>query len=381
MSYTHNRGYSATESGFAVGVKGSEVQVLAGTGVSSAYFTIGAVSTTSGANPALSSSHTQTMFVGGDDVTAAIGPGVHIAAGRFRTVLLYTAGNREQEVSSVRGQLVSKNGVNRHNMSAVTGSYEVNTGLTVDGQVFATDPWIQAGVLGRVGAGSAITTINANGRLSALAAMSATQSFAANSGVYAGLYVGRWATAMDFGYGVYVENSDIGVYIKNSEIPSGDSYSGLRVYVDNGTTDTSNEYGLAAYFDSTLTANAGADNAGHVYNVGSWMNIGSGYTPVAGKIHVPFEGGIYDGGGTLTNARLVFGGQHQAVLSSSPASLHAWRLNTATYAVTALIAAASPQSVGYVAGAGTSGAQVGYVPIADIVGPGVVYVRVYSSAT
>src|SRR3989304_5271837 len=102
MSYTHNRGYSATESGFAVGVKGSEVQVLAGTGVSSAYFSLGAVSTTSGANPALSSSHTQTMFVGGDDVTAAIGSGIHIAAGRFRTVLLYTAGNREQEVSSVR---------------------------------------------------------------------------------------------------------------------------------------------------------------------------------------------------------------------------------------------------------------------------------------
>jgi len=381
MSYTHNRGYSATESGFAVGVKGSEVQVLAGTGVSSAYFTLGAVSTTSGANPALSSSHTQTMFVGGDDVTAAIGSGIHIAAGRFRTVLLYTAGNREQEVSSVRGQLVSKSGVNRHNMCAVLGSYEVNTALTVDGQAFSTDPWIQAGVMGRVGAGSAITTINTNGRLSALAAMSATASFASNDGVYAGLYVGRWSGSMDFGYGVYVEDSDIGVYIKNSTIPSGDSYSGLRVYVDNNTTDTSNEYGLAAYFDSTLTANAGADNTGHVYNVGSWITLGSGYTPAAGKIHVPFEGGIYDGGGTLTDARLVFGGQHQCILSGSPASLHAWRLNTATYAVTALIAAASPESVGYVSGAGTLGTQVGYIPIADIVGPGVVYIRVYDSAT
>src|SRR3972149_1213376 len=393
MSYTHNRGYSATESGFAVGVKGSEVAIFSGTTAPTLRFTIGAQASVYGSGAAITAASPVVMGVYGDDGGVTLSSAVLMRSGRFRTLLTYTGGNREQEAVGAIGQIVSVAGTNRHNMAGLMGSYEGSGALTIDGPAPSTDPWIQAAVIGRVGLGSGTATINSNGRLAALAAMSNTTSFLANNGVYAGLYVGHWGSLQDFSHGIYIESDTtaIGIYVgdtsgnsiqvANTNIASGDSYSGLRVAVANGDTDISNEYGIAAYFDSTLNANTGTDNTGHLYNVGSWINFGSGYTPAADKIHVPFEGGIYDGGGTLTNARLVFGGQHQAILSGSPASLHAWRLNTATYAVTALIAAASPESVGYVSGAGTLGTQVGYIPIADIVGPGVVYIRVYDSAT
>src|SRR3990167_329006 len=303
---------------------------------------VGVSASVTGSGFPLSATRTLAMGVYSDDNDAAISSGTLTRAGRFRNLQTYTGGNREQEAVGLIGQLVSVAGTNRHNMAGLMGSYEGSGALTIDGQAPSTDPWVQAGVVGRVGLGSGTTTINSNGRLSALAAMSNTTSFLANNGVYAGLYVGHWGSLQDFSHGIYIESDTtaIGIYVgdtsgnsiqvANTNIASGDSYSGLRVAVANGDTDISNEYGIAAYFDSTLNANTGTDNTGHLYNVGSWINFGSGYTPAADKIHVPFEGGIYDGGGTLTNARLVFGGQHQAILSGSPASLHAWRLNTAT---------------------------------------------------
>ena len=134
--------------------------------------------------------------------------------------------------------------------------------------------------------------------------------------------------------------------------------------------------GLIRYSTGNIT---GTTN-GHTYGVSEWINSGDAAVLTAGNIVVPHDTGVYSGVAQAA-ARIVFGSQHMAILAGAPASLHAWRLNTATYAVTALIAAASPQSVGWVAGAGTAGAQVGYIPIADIVGPGIVYVRCYSSAT
>jgi hypothetical protein len=125
---------------------------------------------------------------------------------------------------------------------------------------------------------------------------------------------------------------------------------------------------------------AGA-TTGHIYGRGSWINIDDAGIPAAGHILVPFEGGVYADAAVLTNARIVFGAQHQAVLGSSPASLHCWRLNTATRSITALIAAASPQSVGYVANATANSTKLGDIPFADIVGPGVVYIRVYGAQT
>ena len=118
---------------------------------------------------------------------------------------------------------------------------------------------------------------------------------------------------------------------------------------------------------------------GHVYGRGSWINVDDAGVPAAGHILVPFEGGVYSGAAVMTNARVVFGGQHQAVLTNTPASLHCWRLNT-TKTITALIAAGNSGSVGYVANATANSTKLGDIPLADIAGGvGVVYVRVYGA--
>jgi hypothetical protein len=134
--------------------------------------------------------------------------------------------------------------------------------------------------------------------------------------------------------------------------------------------------GLIRYTEGHLT---GTTN-GHVYGTSEWINVDDTAVLTAGNIIVPADTGVYTGVAQAA-ARIVFGGQHMAILAGAPTTLHAWRLNTATISVTALIAAASPQSVGWVASAGGSPAQAGYIPIADIVGPGVVYVKCYSGTS
>ena len=163
------------------------------------------------------------------------------------------------------------------------------------------------------------------------------------------------------------------VNVTIAALTAGDSYSGVRVAVT--AENSTNAYGCAAYFDTTITGTT----AGHTYGTGSWINIGASAVASSGHIIVPWEGGIYEGSATMTNARCVFAGQYQAVLTNTPATLHAWRLNT-TKTITALIAAANSGSVGYAASAGTTSTKCGDIPIADVVGHGVVYVRCYDAA-
>ncbi len=136
-----------------------------------------------------------------------------------------------------------------------------------------------------------------------------------------------------------------------------------------------NELGVAAYFDTTITGTV----AGHTYGVGSWINTSAATVLSAGKIIVPFEGGVYTGE-AQASARIVFAGQHQAILNGAPTTLHAWRLTT-TQTVTAVIAAANAGSVGYAADATTDSSKVGDIPMFDIVGHGVVYIRLYDAAS
>lgn len=114
---------------------------------------------------------------------------------------------------------------------------------------------------------------------------------------------------------------------------------------------------------------------GLIYNHGSWINVDVGATLTAGYIITPYEGGIYCDE-AQGDARIVFAGQHMAILVNKPASLHAWRLNT-TETVDALIAAANAGSVGYIADAATGDNKVGAVPMFDIVGHGIRWVRLY----
>lgn len=164
--------------------------------------------------------------------------------------------------------------------------------------------------------------------------------------------------------------------VTNTGLTAGDSYSGIRASVT--ANNATNAYGVSGYVQSDLTGTT----AGHVYGFGSWINTSG--TPVlsAGNIIVPFEGGIY-AGEAQTNARIVFGGQFQAILSGTPNTIHAFRLNYnrgTSENITAVFAAANAGSIAYTSGAGTTSNKAGDIAIADVVGTGVVYVRCYDAA-
>ncbi len=195
-----------------------------------------------GSGSALSATNTAAFRVYADDGGAAIGSGVLARAGVFRHLLTYTGGNREQEAAGVIGQVVSVAGTNRHNMAGTWGSYEARTSLVIDGQAAATDTWAQAAIIARVGVGSAIATLNTNGVLAGVAAMSNTASFAANNGDYAALYAGAWASAVDWDHGLLIESGKCvaGVTIKTTsgagiDFPAGETYGKALAYGEFGT--------------------------------------------------------------------------------------------------------------------------------------------------
>ena len=128
------------------------------------------------------------------------------------------------------------------------------------------------------------------------------------------------------------------------------------------------------YFDQQVT---GAQT-GNLYGLGTWMEFVAGFT-ANGSVLAAHEIGMYDAGATLTNARVVMQ-QIQGILASAPNSLHIFRVNIAAAGggITALFAFANPTSAGYIAAVTEADAPVGYIPFADIVGVGVVYVRVYA---
>ena len=130
--------------------------------------------------------------------------------------------------------------------------------------------------------------------------------------------------------------------------------------------------GLAGYWEGHIAGTT----TGHTYNFGSWINVDESAVLAAGHIIVPYEGGVYTSEAQAT-ARIVFAGQHQAILTGAPASLYAWRLNS-TQDITALIAFANPGTAGYQAGTAGTGVS-GTIPIADIVGTGVVYIDVHAA--
>jgi len=157
----------------------------------------------------------------------------------------------------------------------------------------------------------------------------------------------------------------------------GAAVNGITFYVH--VTAPNNEMGMSAYFEADISGTV----AGNCYGLGSWINT-EGASPVVGShLLTPFEGGVYTGE-AQANAFIVFGGQFQAILAGAPGHLFAFRFNT-NQTVTALMQAGSPGSVGFVAGAGTNGTQVGYIPLAAIAGTAYdvnpVWVRVYATAT
>ena len=293
--------------------------------------------------------------------------------GRYRHVVTGSSTTIDHETYGLVGQLVGKSVTLTHMHAGLMGTFEGNTTAVVcNSSRFSVS---HAAVLARVGGGGLITATTPLAGFLAFwngaALVTGTGAAFATSYLTAPWVKGFYIPSGSVTTGI--EMTSVAKGISSTVSTCGATANGHEFYVT--VANPNNQSGTSAYFDSTYT---GA-TAGHCYGVGSWINAGASVFS-ASHIIVPFEGGVYTSGAN-SNARIVFGGQFHAILNNAPASLHAFRLNTATNSVTAIFAAASPQSVGYTAGSGTSGAQVGYIPIADIVGPGVVYIRVYSSAT
>ena len=166
---------------------------------------------------------------------------------------------------------------------------------------------------------------------------------------------------------VHQDPSAINGGVRMYETVADDSY-GLDMYtiLAGGKSE-----GMNGYFEGHITAAID----GHTYGLGSWINVDGASYLAAGHICTPFEGGIYAGDAQAA-ARVVFAGQHQAILTGAPASLHAWRLNS-TQTITALIAAANPGTVAFQASALETSTPIGSIPLVDVVGVGVGYVRLY----
>jgi hypothetical protein len=277
------------------------------------YVELGEAASAAGSGLPLSATRTRALGVYADDGGAAVGSGVFMRAGRFRTLLTYTDGNREQEAAGVVGQINSVGGTNRHNMCGVMGSYELSgtSALVVDGQIWTTDPWIQAAVIGRVGVGSSKTTINTYGVLAGLAAMSNTAAFTANNGYYTGIYVGKWSGNLDWAYGMIIDGGAVttGIYISGgatTAIETGSDTAGMDNKFFGTTTgaymlwDTSEDE--LALVKSTISCSGALDGTEHVIHItntglgdmkafyaGAWgteleFNDGGGLFRIYGKV-------------------------------------------------------------------------------------------------
>ena len=236
----------------------------------------------SGSGSVLSASNTASFRVYTDDGGAAIGSGQFVRAGVFRNLQTYTSGNREQESGGVVGQVVSVSGTNRHNMAGTWGSYEARTALTVDGQAAATDTWIQAGVLGRVGSAASIITINTNAVLAGVAAMSNVNTgFAANTGIYSAFYAGAWASAVDWDYGVYIEAAKASrAWYSNTTLTGGSTTTRnvMDVQVTDETTNTGN-YQRGVYVNWTATGDK--TSGGEINCIATDLTLTGSNTPYA----------------------------------------------------------------------------------------------------
>ncbi len=130
------------------------------------------------------------------------------------------------------------------------------------------------------------------------------------------------------------------------------------------------------YVDSQI---AGVQTGG-IYSFSNWIEPGITFVDDESLL-VIYDGGIYcTGGGEDISSSRVVGLQLMLDMQANPGSIHWMRVNSsaATGAITAVIASANPNSVGYIAAVTETDPPIGYVPMFDIVGIGIGYVRLYA---
>ena len=146
-----------------------------------------------------------------------------------------------------------------------------------------------------------------------------------------------------------------------------------------GKLEEGQSTGVAGYFAAEV---AGVQDGG-IYAGGIWMEPQADFV-AGGQLLVGWDVGFYcaNAAGQDMSAGRMVGLQLMCDIGENPTSIHWIRVNAAatTGTITAVIAAANPESVAYATGE-TGGGVSGTIPIADIVGVGVVYVDTFTTST
>ena len=144
-----------------------------------------------------------------------------------------------------------------------------------------------------------------------------------------------------------------------------------------GKLEAGQSTGVAAYF----AAEVDGTQDGGIYAGGIWMEPQATFV-ASGALLVGWDVGFWcaNGAGQDMSLGRMVGLQMMCDIGENPTSIHWIRVNAeaTTRAITAVIASANPDSVGYVAAVTEADAPIGYVPMFDIVGIGVAYVRLYA---
>jgi len=144
-----------------------------------------------------------------------------------------------------------------------------------------------------------------------------------------------------------------------------------------GLLEAGHSEGVAAYFDGQIDGQMD----GLTYGFGMWIEPQAGWIGSASLL-VGHDFGFYANDTADPSLTRVVGFQYQSDWNIAPASMYVGRVNInqgrVANPMTAIWAFGNPESCGFIATITEADAPLGYVPWADIVGYGVVYIRVYA---
>lgn len=199
------------------------------------------------------------------------------------------------------------------------------------------------------------------------------------------------ATQLPFGYalGIVTSGEVNRIAVKVHWDPSLDTADTMYKTVTSGQYNYGKQWiglleagrsnGVACYF----AAEVDGTQTGDIYGGGLWIEPQSTYINIADNM-VIWDLGIWcaNGAGQTMALQDIIGIQMCIDVGEAPDTIHWFRLNSAatTGIITAVFAAANPDSVGYAADVTINNAdKLGNVPLFNIVGLGVCYVEIFSA--
>jgi hypothetical protein len=238
-----------------------------------------------------------------------------------------------------------------------------------------------AAVIGRVGGHNLIT---ANTPVAGFLAFNNAQGGALASGSSCAFAASTFTSSTPWTYGLYLPSGAVangikttttltGVDVTVSALAAGNTTSGIRCSTTAAAPN--NDYGIAGYVESTLTGN----QAGTVYNFGSWINLGATFVANGSRVCAQ-DNGVYSDGGaaTLTNMMVICGMRIECQLGAgtNPSGIYLFSTSIAARAFTAIFEVNAAVDLTFTTGGATT--NVAKIPLfRDSSGSKTWYVNVY----